>query len=41
MKKIGRDTERDYYMDAREAVKYGVIDEIMVSRNPAVKTGKE
>ncbi|MDD4952408.1 MAG: ATP-dependent Clp endopeptidase proteolytic subunit ClpP [Desulfovibrionaceae bacterium] len=32
IKKIEKDTERDFYMDAEEAVKYGIIDKIMASR---------
>lgn len=29
---IGRDTERDFFMDADEAQKYGLVDEVMVMR---------
>lgn len=29
LKKIKKDTERDYYMDAEEALKYGIIDKIL------------
>lgn len=29
IKKIQKDTERDYYMDANEALKYGIIDKII------------
>ena len=29
LKKIEKDTERDYYMDANEALKYGIIDKII------------
>ena len=28
-KKIVKDTERDYFMDAQEALKYGIIDKII------------
>lgn len=35
LKKIKHDTERDYFMGAEEAKKYGIIDSIMVSRNHA------
>jgi len=29
---IGRDTERDFFMGAEEAVKYGIVDKTLVSR---------
>ena len=29
IKKIEKDTERDYYMDAEEATKYGIVDKIL------------
>lgn len=29
IKKIEQDTERDYYMDSEEALKYGIIDKII------------
>ena len=29
LKKVEKDTERDYYMDANEALKYGIIDKII------------
>ncbi len=32
MEAIGKDTERDNFMDAGEAVKYGVVDEVLNSR---------
>lgn len=32
LKKIGVDMERDYYMTAEEAKRYGLIDEILLSR---------
>ena len=32
IKKIEKDTERDYFMDASEALKYGIIDEILKKR---------
>jgi ATP-dependent Clp protease, protease subunit len=31
---IQRDTDRNFYMDAAEALKYGVIDEILTKREP-------
>lgn len=30
--KITRDTERDFYMDANEALEYGIIDKVFASR---------
>lgn len=32
LKKIEKDTERDFFMDSKEAAKYGLIDEILESR---------
>ena len=29
IKKIAKDVERDYYMDASESLAYGLIDEIL------------
>ena len=29
---IGRDTERDFFMGAEDAVKYGIVDKTLVSR---------
>jgi len=31
---IGRDTERDFFMGAEEAVKYGIVDKVLTSREP-------
>lgn len=33
LEKIARDTDRDYYMTAEEAVSYGLIDRVVVSKN--------
>lgn len=33
VKKINQDTERDFFMRPQEALEYGIIDKIMVSRN--------
>ncbi|HOJ31504.1 MAG TPA: ATP-dependent Clp protease proteolytic subunit [bacterium] len=33
LKKIEKDTERDYFMDAEEAVKYGLADKIIYPNN--------
>lgn len=32
LEKVERDVERDFFMSAEEAKKYGIIDEIMVRR---------
>jgi ATP-dependent Clp protease protease subunit len=29
---IRRDTDRNFYMDSKEALEYGIIDEILVNR---------
>ncbi|WP_035588874.1 ATP-dependent Clp endopeptidase proteolytic subunit ClpP [Hippea jasoniae] len=38
LKTIEKDTERDYFMDANEALKYGIIDRIIYSREEEEKT---
>src|SRR5210317_1874010 len=38
VKKIGTDTERDNFMSAAEAVKYGIIDKVLTKRT---QQGKE
>ena len=41
---VEKDTDRDYYMDADEAKKYGIVDEIIKRKNgaaPLTKNGKE
>jgi ATP-dependent Clp protease protease subunit len=30
--KIGEDTERDNFMTAKEALKYGMVDHVLVNR---------
>ncbi len=37
IKKIMKDTDRDFYMSAEEAKEYGIIDEIIVSRKEIEK----
>ena len=32
---IARDTERDFFMGAEEAVKYGIADKVLTSRDSA------
>ena len=32
LRKIERDTERDYFMDSNEALEYGIIDEILIDK---------
>ena len=38
--KIRKDTERDFFMSADEAVKYGIIDKVMRSRADVQEDGK-
>ena len=33
LERIREDTERDYFMDPRDAMEYGLIDEILQRRN--------
>ena len=40
IKKIEKDTDRDFFMDAHEAVKYGIIDQVITSTAQAVSTKK-
>ena len=35
LRKIEKDTERDYFMSPQHAVEYGLIDEVIVSRRPS------
>ncbi len=32
IKKIEKDTERDYFMDSKEAFEYGIVDEILIKK---------
>ena len=32
LEKIRQDTERDYFMDAEEALRYGIVDRIITER---------
>jgi ATP-dependent Clp protease protease subunit len=38
---IEKDTDRDFFMSAQEACKYGLVDEVVKSRKPAPPSGKE
>lgn len=40
LEKIGADTDRNYFMTAEEAKKYGIIDEV-ISQPPTPKKGKK
>ena len=35
LKKIEKDTDRDMFMTPEQAVEYGLIDEVIVSRGPS------
>ena len=37
LEKIKKDTDRDYFMTAQEAKEYGIIDEVIVSKNQQKK----
>jgi len=37
IERIEKDTDRDYFMTAKEALDYGIIDTIMVKRGDAEK----
>jgi len=39
IKRIAKDTDRDYFMSADEAKEYGLIDNILVSKGDLKKTG--
>jgi ATP-dependent Clp protease, protease subunit len=34
VEKVSRDTDRDYFMTAQEAKEYGIIDQVISSREP-------
>jgi len=38
--KIEKDTDRDFYMSAAEAVQYGLVDEVIESKKTLLKGGK-
>jgi ATP-dependent Clp protease protease subunit len=37
LKKIEKDTERDFYMTAKESKEYGLVDEVIKSRDESIK----
>lgn len=37
---IEKDTDRDFFMSAKEACKYGLVDEVVKSRKPSAPGGK-
>ena len=41
LEKVRQDTERDFFMSAEEAVKYGIIDKVMRSRAEAGEEAKD
>ena len=41
IERIIHDTDRNYYMDAAEAVEYGLIDEVLVSTKTEKKEEKK
>lgn len=41
VKKIQADTERDFFMNAREALKYGIVDQVLTSREEIDKEKKK
>jgi ATP-dependent Clp protease protease subunit len=40
MKKIEKDTERDFFMTAEDALKYGMIDEVLSPKSEVKKSAK-
>ncbi len=38
--KIEKDTDRDFYMSAQEAVEYGIVDEVIETKKGLIKPGK-
>ena len=38
--RVERDTERDHYMRAQDALEYGIVDQIVTSRVPAAQGGE-
>ncbi|MFH1710529.1 MAG: ATP-dependent Clp endopeptidase proteolytic subunit ClpP [bacterium] len=40
LSKIEKETDRDFYMSAQEALAYGIIDEVIESKKGIIKAGK-
>jgi len=40
MEKIGKDTDRNYFMSAEEAKKYGILDDVIKQASALMKKGK-
>jgi ATP-dependent protease ClpP protease subunit len=42
LRRVERDTDRDLFLTAGQAVEYGLIDEVIVSRRPLqVNSGRQ
>jgi len=41
IKKVQADTERDYFMNAQEALEYGIVDKVLTSRETTNKENKK
>ena len=41
IKKVQADTERDFFMDPKEALKYGIVDQVLTSREETDKEKKK
>jgi len=41
IKKVQADTERDYFMNAKEALEYGIVDKVLTSRDIIEKENKK
>ena len=37
LRKIEKDTERDYFLDSKEALQYGIIDEVLSKKDKVLK----
>jgi ATP-dependent protease ClpP protease subunit len=41
VERITKDFDRDYFMNPQEAIKYGIIDEVLIPRKEKVKEEEE
>ncbi len=41
LKRVEKDTDRDFFMSAQEASDYGIVDEVVVSLKEAGSSGKK